>query len=168
MVNFLGVGLGIGFTFAVVMGVLALPLRWARWLTALTVPGLPWLISVFAHNEVSGGPGAGDWRVFALYVGVGLCLAVPHLLRFRGRKPLWLALGLGQATMLLLLAVLTGGDGLSLVILQSQGTTILESRNFWSILFDLALPMPLFMTFSTPLALLLAAVLAWRRRSVRG
>ncbi len=166
MVDLLGAGLGIGLTVAIVMGVLALPLRWAKWVPLLIVPGLPWLISMSAHNGISGDPGRTDWRIFALYVGVGLCLSVPHILRFWGREPIWLALGLGQATMLLLLAIITFVDWLSLAILQSRGIAILETRNVWSVLFDLVLPVPLIMGFATPLALLAAIGLAWRRRSV--
>ncbi|OLV20084.1 hypothetical protein BOO71_0000853 [Deinococcus marmoris] len=87
-------------------------------------------------------------------------------MRFWGREPIWLALGLGQAAMLLLLAVITFVDWLSLAILQSRRTAILETRNVWSVLFDLVLPMPVIMGLAAPLALLAAIGLVWRRRSV--
>ncbi|CAM3287598.1 hypothetical protein DESA109040_06670 [Deinococcus saxicola] len=126
-----------------------------------------WLNSLSVHTSPDGDPGGVGWRTFAQYIGIGLLLAIPHLLHFRGWGPIWLGLGLGQSIPLLLAAI-TGVDRLSLLILELQGVRILESRNLWSILLDLVLPMPLVTVLTTPLALLLAAVLAWRRRSVKG
>ncbi len=159
VMGILGLLLGAGVSVGVLLAMTALPVAWARGVAAVVSLALLAVLGSVLFASDSMGRSFG-----AVYLVVGLVagavLALPRLLRYAGQEPVWISLGLGVASVLLLIGVGVGVDSLLGAVLPQEPDP--ASGEYLKGVISHGLSNGLLI--ASPVVVVVLAWLAWRRR----